>query len=302
LSKLVSIIILNWNGMGFTKPCIQSIKENTKHKSYEIIVVDNGSEQEEIRELQKMKKQGLINRLILNKENKGFSGANNQGMKIAKGDYFLLLNNDTVVKPNWLQGLMEVVQSDERIGILQPDLPESLDEKQEYCGGYIDGRGTARLTEKEPGAFFQELEQAAGAAFLIKKSVFESIGFFDEGFNPIYFEESDYCARARKAGFRVGCTQKSRVIHLVSKCTTGQTSRWQYVTVNKNRIRYMLLHFGKKGLAKASFWEALRFLKSIPALKAHWLLAAYWINLRNLREILGKRASYAKGNFLVSND
>ncbi|MBN2067704.1 MAG: glycosyltransferase family 2 protein [Candidatus Diapherotrites archaeon] len=301
MEKLVSIIILNWNGMKFTKPCIDSIKKNTKHKRYEIIMVDNGSNGKEILELKAMKGSDLIKELILNSENRGFSGANNQGMAIAKGDYFMLLNNDTIVKPGWLKGLVEVAESDERIGILQPDLPESMDEKQDYCGGYIDSRGTARLTRKEPNAFFQELEQASGAAFLIKRSAFERLGFLDEGFNPIYFEESDYCARARKAGFKVGYTSKSRVIHLVSKCTTGQASRWQYVTVNKNRLRYVLLHFGKAGLLKALFWEALRFIKSIFGRKAHWMLAAYWANAKNLREIIVKRKSYARGNFLLGN-
>lgn len=301
-NKLVSIIILNWNGIEFTKQCIQSITQNTAYAPYEIIVVDNGSKAAEVEQLQQLQRKGLIEELILNKENRGFAGANNQGLRVAKGDFFILLNNDTVVKPNWLHGLVGVALSDEKIGIIQPDLPERNDEKQPFCGGYIDDRGSARLSIKQEGAFFQQLEQTAGAAFFFKKTVFEKIGFLDEGFNPIYFEESDYCARARKAGFKVGYTAKSRVIHLVSKSTKKQTSKWQYLTVNKNRIRFMLLHFSKKRLAKAFFWESLRVAKSIANMQIHWLLQAYWINLKNLNEILEKRKRYSKGDLMVRND
>ncbi len=301
-NKMVSIIILNWNGINFTQPCIQSIRRNTDYKPFEIIVVDNGSREQEARELQQMKENGLIDKLILNKSNNGFSGANNQGLRVAKGDYFILLNNDTIVKKGWLHELVEAAESDESIGIVQPDLPEAEGKQQPYSGGFIDDSGTGRFILKEKHNAVQQIEQAGGAAFFFKKSLFEKIGFLDEGFNPIYFEESDYCARARRAGAKCVFAPKSVVIHFGSKITKKQPSKWMYLTMNKNRARFILLHRSKKRLAKALFWEILRFAKSIVALRAHWLLQAYWINLKNLNEILEKRKRYSKGDLMVRND
>ncbi len=298
-NRLVSIIILNWNGLDFTKQCIDSIRQNTDYKPFEIIVVDNGSGEEEIKQLQGMHNQGLIDRLILNKENKGFAGGNNQGLRAANGDFFLLLNNDTIVKKSWLNELVKAAESDESIGIVQPDLPEAEGKQQPYSGGYIDDSGTAKFILKQQHPGMHDIEQAGGAAFFIKKSLFEKIGFLDEGFSPIYFEESDYCARARKAGMRCVFAPESVIVHFGSKITAKQPSKWMYLTMNKNRARFMLLHFSKKRLAKAFFWEMLRFIKSIATLRAHWLLQAYWINLRNLGEILEKRKRYAKGDLIV---
>jgi GT2 family glycosyltransferase len=298
-NRLVSIIILNWNGMSFTRLCIQSIRRNTDYKPFEIIVVDNGSKEEEIKQLQGMHKQGLVDKLILNKENKGFAGGNNQGLRAANGDFFLLLNNDTIVKKGWLNELVKAAESDESIGIVQPDLPEAEGKQQPYSGGYIDDSGTARFILKQQHPGMHDIEQAGGAAFFIKKSLFEKIGFLDEGFSPIYFEESDYCARARKAGMRCVFAPESVIVHFGSKITAKQPSKWMYLTMNKNRARFMLLHFSKKRLAKAFFWEMLRFIKSIATLRVHWLLQAYWINLRNLGEILEKRKRYAKGDLIV---
>ncbi len=296
---IVSIIMLNWNGKEYTKQCIESVAENTAREKYELIIVDNGSTDGSIEMLEEMKRKKLVDVVILNSENKGFAGANNQGLKIANCKYLFLLNNDTLLEKNWLEKMIQVAESSEKIGIVGPGLPSGKNGNENFGGGYIDDRGIARHSYKnEEGP----AEQVGGAAFFIKISVFEKIGFLDECFNPIYFEESDYCARARKAGFEVWHTPNVRIIHFGSAIVKKQAGKWSYVTLNKNRVRYMLLHFSKTRLLKGFFWELLRIIKNIFTLKVHWLFAAYWINLKNFSEIMEKRKRYSKGNLFVGTE
>lgn len=293
---IVSVIMLNWNGKDYTEQCIESLAKHTQRKKYELILMDNGSNDGSIEMLEKMKKKKLIDTVILNSENKGFSGANNQGIKLAKGKYIFLLNNDTLLEKNWLEKIIKVAESSPEIGIVGPDLPPNKKSKVVFGSGFIDDSGIARHSYKKTE---HAGEQVGGGAFLIKRKVFEKIGFLDEGFNPIYFEESDYCARARKAGHKIVFTPKVKIIHFGSAIVEKQPGKWAYVTLNKNRIRYMLLHFPKRRLAKAFFWELGRIVKSIAKLRMHWLAEAYWINLLSIGEIFSKRTRYAKGNLAV---
>jgi GT2 family glycosyltransferase len=295
--ELASVIIINWNGIELTKQCILALQKNTL-LPFEVIVVDNGSGKSDKAALRKMRRTGLIDKLIENCCNKGFAGANNQGMRNAKGDYLFLLNNDTIVKKNWLKELIRVAESDEKIGIVGPHLPESEKSEVVYGGGYISVSGIATHSfDPREG----ETEQVGGAAFLIKRSVFEKIGELDEKFYPIYFEESDYCARARKAGFKVFFAPKSTIIHFGSRVTSKQPNKWMYLALNKNRVRYMLLHFSTARLLVALFFEAARVVKSVFTLRTHWLMEAYLANLKNIGDIIQKRMRYRKGDLRVIN-
>ncbi len=292
MTGLVSIIILNWNGIDFTKKCLASIKSNTSYPNYEIIIIDNGSKAKEIMELKKIHAKGIVNRLILNKSNKGFSGGNNQGIKAAKGDYLLLLNNDTTLTKNWLTELVKTAEKDKKIGVVGPDIESYYQPGIIFGGGYVDDSGIARhsYAKKESDA-----EQVGGAALFFKREVLEKIGGLDEGFNPIYFEETDFCTRTRRAGFRVVFTPKSKIVHFEGGIMKKQPGKKSFVTINKNRIRYMLLHFQIFRLVKAVFWEILRFGKNLIKLRPHWMLEAYWITLKTMPDILKRRARYNKG-------
>ncbi|MBN1941230.1 MAG: glycosyltransferase family 2 protein [Candidatus Diapherotrites archaeon] len=292
MKPIVSIIVLNWNGKEYTKQCIESVAKHTARGKYELIVVDNGSKDGSIEMLEGMKRRKIVDTIILNSENRGFSGANNQGMKISRGKFIFLLNNDTLLEKNWLEKMVKVAETDAKIGIVGPHLPESKTSKKIYGGGYIDDRGIARHSYNRHES---DAEQVGGAALLIKRKVFEKIGFLDEGFNPIYFEESDYCARARRSGYRIVFTPEVKIVHFGSKIVKKQASKWSFVTLNKNRVRYMLLHFSKKRLLKALGWELARIAKHTVRLRIHWLLEAYWINLKNLGDIIGKRRKYSRG-------
>ncbi len=289
---LVSMVILNWNGLDFTKKCIDSVRKKTGYAPYEIIVVDNGSSGKEVIELKKMHRKGLVDKLILNESNNGFSGGNNQGIRAGSGEYFLLLNNDTEVEENWLSSLVKAAEKSREIGIVGPNIVSPHEPGTVFGGGFVDDAGIARHSFNPEES---EAEQVGGAALLFKRSVLEKIGGLDEGFNPIYFEETDFCERAHRAGYRVVFVPESTVIHFEGGIIEKQPSTWQYMAMNKNRQRYMLLHFSLRRLLKAIPWEILRIGKNLVNLRLHWLLQSYWITLKNLRDIMRRKSRYNKG-------
>lgn len=286
--KKVSILIVNWDGKELLKRCLKSVKKHTQYPNYEVIVIDNGSEdgsQNMIKEEFKWVK------LIENTENKGFSGANNQGIEAGDGDYFYLLNYDTEVTEGWLTKVVEVALSDEKIGVVGSG--QLVNGKTLAGSGYVDGRGINRAY---PEAFLKKfidkpgvVYSVGGATMLIKKRVINEVGALDEGFNPLYFEETDFCARARAKGYKVIFAPSSVVYHWNKN--TGSVRPWVYFAMSKNRIRYMLLNFSKLELIKALPWEILRIIKNTFKLRIHLLIKAYIVNLKDMNEILDKRRS-----------
>ncbi|MFH1587671.1 MAG: glycosyltransferase family 2 protein [Candidatus Diapherotrites archaeon] len=290
MGKLVSIIILNWNGMDFTRKCLESIGRNTFYSPYEIIVVDNGSSDGSVEFLRQKRKEGKI-KLIENSSNMGFAGGNNQGIDASKGSYIFLLNNDTTVNGHWLASLVRVMDAYEKAGIVGCRLvyPNG---KLQHAGAKIDDAGIARNL---PEGGEREVEYVTGAALMIKREVIDKIGKLDEGFNPIYFEEVDWCYRAWRAGFSVIYTPDTTIVHHEGEATQKkQTKAWNYFVMNKNRIRFMLLNFSGDRLISALPYEILRVLKSIVLLRIQHLLKAYWINFKNRKEIREKRGKRLK--------
>ncbi len=231
MPKLVSVIVLNWNGRKLVQDCLESLLANTDGVEHELIVVDNGSTDGSVELLRRYEAAGKI-RLMANPENRGFSRANNQGFKAAKGDYYYMLNNDTLVTKGWLAEAVKAAEADAGIGIVGSKLyhpTEKIDEK--------DFSVRAKLA-------------VCGAGMLIKKEVVEAIGFLDaDNFSPIYGDEVDFCYRARTAGFRVVEAAGSRVIHLGSiSMVMAQGKEKQYERLFAHTYKAMLYNLGPLGL------------------------------------------------------
>ncbi len=203
----VSIVIVNWNGCDVTRECLCSLS-GIDYPNCEIVLVDNGSVDGSP---DKLATEFPNITVICNKENLGFTGGNNVGMRCAlerKTDYILLLNNDTVVAPDFLSELICVAESDERIGILNPKIyyfdPPT---KVWYAGGsYSQWRGISTHTGdgKSNNPRFDKLREVTfitGCAFLIKANVIQKIGLLDERFFYTC-EDTDWSIRALNAGFK----------------------------------------------------------------------------------------------------
>lgn len=216
---LVSVVIVNWNGERIIKKSIASILEQ-KYKNIEVIVVDNNSSDRSRRAIRSFKSKV---HLVESNENLGFAGGNNLGVSYARGKYVLLFNSDAIATENALTVLVEVLEKKQSIGVVQPKLiysgnPRYPDGVINSVGCYFTNTGylyylgygknaSVPLYNEDRSVF-----SAYGACMLIRKSVIDKVGLFDNDFF-LYFEETDFCIRVWLAGKKIWYTHKAIVYH-----------------------------------------------------------------------------------------
>lgn len=210
-----SIIVLSYNTLNYTRLCLESIRNYTQPGSYELVVIDNGSQDGSAEWL---KEQSDIV-LQCNQANRGFPCGCNQGMRLATGDALLLLNSDTIVTPHWLENMRRALDSEERIGAVScmtnscsnmqtiPAVYESLDEMISFAETY---------NVSDPGKWRPWL-RLVGFCLLVKRSVYARLGGFDEQFSPGNYEDDDFTLRIRKAGYELLLCQDTFIHHFGSK-------------------------------------------------------------------------------------
>jgi GT2 family glycosyltransferase len=217
----VSITILNWNGLGDTIECLESLKK-ISYPNYEVIVVDNGSKGNDA---QVLKEQfGDYIYLIRNNKNYGYTGGNNIGIRYAldnsSPDYLLILNNDVVVAPDFLTEMVKVAGGDDQVGLVGPktyfyDAPNRF----WLVWANVDmhkGRGfLVGLGETDEGQYDEVKEvdgYLAGSCLLIKQKLIQKCGLFDEAYF-CYWDETDYCFRVREAGYKIVYAPRAKIWH-----------------------------------------------------------------------------------------
>ena len=243
LSK-VSVIIVNYNGKKLLEKCLESLFK-VNYDNFEVIIVDNNSTDNSIDFLTNNYPSVIILKLD---SNKGFAEPNNAAAKIAKGDCLLFLNNDTVVTPNFISEMIEVIKSNKKIAICQSLLLKS-DSSIDSSGDFIDELGVC-FNSKSTATKIQKIFSARGASMLIEKKIFDLIGGFDEKFFAT-FEDVDLGWRSWILGYSSVIVPKSIVYHV-----GGQT-----VNVFKNEIAF---HGFKNQLAmKITNFESRLILKKL---------------------------------------
>lgn len=213
-APMVSIVIPVYNQIRYTYLCLKSILEHTGDVSYEVILADDVST-DATEHVQEFAEHIVVCR---NQTNQGFLKNCNRAAKAARGKYIMFLNNDTQVTEGWLSSLVELIESDESIGMVGSKLVYP-DGRLQEAGGIIwsDGSGWnyGRLDDPEKAEYnyVKDVDYISGAAILLSKALWEQIGGFDERFAPAYCEDSDLAFAVRKAGYRVVYQPRSKVIH-----------------------------------------------------------------------------------------
>lgn len=202
----VSVVILTWNGLEYTKPCLTSVLKNTDLKKVDVIVVDNGSIDGTVEYLAALPQ--IIP--IFNDQNLGFVKGNNEALKrIDSSHDVILLNNDTEIDdPLWIQKLQATAYASDDVGVVGCRIRRLGGGMLQHAGTYIPDRtywgqqlggGEKDINQY---AYDREVEGVVFACVLIRRTLLEKIGYLDEDFFS-YYEDSDYCLKARAAGYRV---------------------------------------------------------------------------------------------------
>lgn len=223
----ISVVIVSYNSQGFIEKCINSVLKNLSEKS-EVIVLDNASNDKTVDILKKF---GSKIKLINSGKNLGFAKGNNLATKEAVGKYLFFLNPDTELEKPIFDELVDFYEKELDIGIVAPKLIMQDDKVQasvkrlptlwgafnEYILGTKNSYQEYVPNEDKP----QEVEMAYGAAWLIKKDLFNKLGGFDEKFF-LYYEDVDFCRRVRKNNKKIYYYPKVLIKHLVGATKSEQ--------------------------------------------------------------------------------
>lgn len=247
----LSISIINWNTGDYLKKCLQSIEENVEGISYEAIVVDNNSSDGSIDMIRncfpKIK-------LIENRTNLGFSRANNQAIKKAAGRYILLLNPDTLVLDKAIVKMIDFMEQHSNTGIIGCKLLNEDGSVQMSCRTFPTLNSLFHtftgLDTKFPKSpilshhimsywnhdEIREVDWVSGACLIVRHAVIKQIGLLDEQFF-MYYEDLDYCRRARQKGWRIYYLPEAQIIHYRAKSTILFYEEMESISSN-SLVRY----------------------------------------------------------------
>lgn len=265
---LVSVIIVNYNNKKFLENCLGSVFRSN-YQDLEVVFVDNASTDGSVDFVKERFGRISSLKIVQNSENLGYAEGNNAGMRLASGEYFVLLNNDTEVDKNWLLELVRVMESDRSIGAAQCKIISmNVRKRLDSAGGFVDRLGfpiERGAGEEDMGQYDNEDEifYAKGTGFAVRSSVLNETGSFDRDYF-LYFEETDLCWRIWLRGYRIVFAPISIVYHLgfasifVPRARKNLTYEYHNT---KNQIMTLLKNYELSNLVK--YVPTVVFLKAL---------------------------------------
>lgn len=281
----VSIIIVNWNTRDILRDCLESVYEQTKDISYEVIVIDNASSDDSVQMIKSKFPQVI---LIENAENRGFASANNQGIQIAKGRYCLLLNSDTIVLDGAIQKTLAFADQHPEAAVVGCKVLNSDRSLQPTCFMFPSLLNLflsatylykifhhSRFFGREQMTWWDrndvsEVDVVTGCFMLVRNKAIEQVGLMDESFF-MYAEETDWCYRYIQSGWKNIFYPDAAIIHL-----GGQSSKIVKVKM-LNQLRKSVLQFMKKHYSGIQFrlGALLMFIFCLVRIPV-WLIVAFF--------------------------
>jgi len=264
---LISIIILNWDKRELLRRCLSSIGRNVEYPNFEVIVVDNNSSDGSV---DMVKRCFPYVRLVKNSANYGFCRGNNEGIRVSKGIPFIL-NNDTLIQRGAVRRMVQVLNSDEEIGIVGGTLVTPDGRVQ--TPGYLFPKNSLlsavypSLYERKVSPTFatfssqREVCWVSGAALMIKREAINEVGMFYEPYFA-FCEEVDLCYRVKRAGYKVVWVADAKIIH-IHGATAPLDSKWRRDLSERNRLLFKIKNYPAIETTKALFLHLMSIFRTI---------------------------------------
>ncbi len=260
---MVTIIIVNWNGQKYLSGCLNSLK-NQVYQDFEIVMVDNGSVDGSIKFVQKHFPEVKI---VQMPKNVGYSAGMNAGMERSESKYVIALNNDTTVEPYWLREIVQMAESNQKIGSCQPKILQMKNKKIiDTVGLALNWEGDAYqlgFQETDIGQYglSKEVLGACSASVLYRRSALEQIGGFDPDFFA-YYEDVDVALRLRKAGWKCMFVPSAVVYHYGS-ATAGVDSPLKTYLLERNKYYYKIKNQSNRILLRFIVMQPKKVAKKV---------------------------------------
>lgn len=295
---LISIIVVNYNGLGFLGSFFKSVYAQT-YKNFEVIMVDNNSSDGSVEFTRKNFPQVKI---IENKENSGYAGGNNLGLKESQGEYIAITNNDITLEKDLLEKLIGAYSEIPNLGAVQPMFKLMYDKGNlDACGSFWTNTGLNYhygIYKDSSLPIYNKnfpVYSLKGVFMLIPRHIIDKIGLFDEDF-WCYFEETDFCHRVWLAGYECWYYPKSFLYHHLGGTSTKKPSSMVQYHSFKNRLCSYLKNLGGWEMLKIlPVYFSMNFIWSIGyLLEWEWqnfliVYKAIWWNIVNVKNTLKKR-------------
>mgnify|MGYP000408484432 CR=1 FL=1 len=298
---LVSIVVLNWNGLSDTLACLDSI-EKLRYKNYEVIVVDNGSE-ESIRPLQKRTSRKI--KLVKNPVNLGFAGGQLSALPHCHGEYLLLLNNDALIHPSAIERALRTFSKDSRIGVVG-SRSHSIDDGSESLAGFysyqwINPVSAEVSTYRNDDDSIKDTPTVSGSGVMIRRSAIDEVGYFDNRFFA-YYEETDLFARYLRAGLRIVYDPSFVIWHKDGASTKNKKFMYYYLML-KNQFLFAYKNFDRRSLKnfrrvyfrnfRRSLWVYLRDRANTEGIHKARVRSTIWNLLHLIGTMRSRRSTQA---------
>lgn len=259
---LVSVVIPNYNGQEVIQNCLASVFD-CGYENLQVIIVDDSSSDDSVKIVTKFSQV----KIIRNDRNLGFARTVNTGIRAAEGTIIAILNMDTVVRKNWLAGLVEALNSDNRIGLVGSKILDPDGTTIQHAGGRISVNGiSSHIGRGEPDCgqydLLKDADYVCGASMAFRKDVITKVGLLYEGFSPLYYEDTDLAFRMKRYGYRVVCAPNSVIEHK-ENYSSGKLSSRFYFFYHKNRIKFMLRNFSLNYLFSKFMKNELAWLNNL---------------------------------------
>ncbi len=214
----ISIIVLTYNNLEYNRLCIDSILKKTAYPNYELIIVDNQSTDGTIVYLSELEQKKIPNvKIIFNDKNSGFAGGNNIGIQNAKGNYVLLLNNDTVVTRGWLTAMTKHLENNSKYGMCNP-VTNSIGNESKICANYHNIQEMHEfayaVTAEKMAKEYTDVDRLPLFATLIRKEVIEQVGMLDETYKIGMFEDDDYTESVKRGDYQIVIVEDAFIHHI----------------------------------------------------------------------------------------